>query len=49
VTGFVAVLLVGVTVISVLKLIWLVALNAVATVVIFFALDYARLQLGWES
>ena len=41
--------MVGVTLVSVVKLVWLVALNAVATVVLFFAIDYARLQLGWES
>ncbi len=48
VAGGVAVLLIGVTAVAVIKLVWIAALNAAVTVVVFFIVDLARLQLGME-
>ena len=49
VTGIVALTLVGVTAVAVVKLVWLALLNAVVAVVVFFALDYGRMQMGWDA
>jgi len=47
--GGVAVWVVGVTPVALVKLVWIAALNAALTVVVFFLVDLARLQLGMEA